>query len=328
MRFIELLSSSQFSCALSLLRSSPQPASLAEECDASGDTALSWAVYKSRLDPVPAFQVICQLLLLRPSQVKQRATNTFLPLHDAAWGGAPSAIATLLTAAFPGALHDRAQRQSPHEVFWYHHTKHPRGWVPADNMLQAALGIRSNGDWLQTLSALHLNSMSELRLMSAAEIQSCLNISQALADLVVELFRAPSTPLHGAGMPSIPEDRPRYQNTRRSGLQSPTRRQRPSRGRVIPGSCAKLPSDETEYLREPSIKTGMYAVKRKQRTFRELFSIMDGSGTIHYLSQHEMRRMPKKVRSQKEQKFPSKTKLCRERAFDRDEKASKCGQFR
>jgi hypothetical protein len=282
-------------------------------------------VYKSRLDPVPAFQVICQLLLLRPSKVKQRATNNFLPLHDAAWGGAPSAIATLLTAAFPGALHDRAQRQSPHEVFWYHHTKHPRGWIPADNMLQAALGIRSDGDWLQTLGALHLNSMSELRLMSAAAIQSCMNISQSLADLLFDLFHAPHTP--GAGMPSIPEDCPLSRITRRSGLQYSTRRQRPYQFRFILGSCAKLPSDETEYLREPSIKAGMFGVQRRRRPFKEFLSIIDGSGTIHYLSQHEMRRMPKKVRSQKQQKFPSKTKLCRERAFDRDEKTSRCGQF-
>lgn len=335
--FIELLRAGQFSCALSLLQTSPEPKLLAEQCDSSGDTALSWAVYKSSCRAIVAFEVVCQLLLLCPSKVKQRGSNTFLPLHDAAWGGAPSAIATLLCAAFPGALHDRAQRQSPHEVFWYHHSnsKCHCAWHSVDKMLLDALeipnGYSSIDECLQSICSLRLSSVPEMHKMSAAEIQSGLNVSLPLANLFFDLLRATSS--YAPFMASISEEILEgcvltKRKRRETWHWCLSRRQRPPRGHIVPRPQPKFATDEIEYLREPSIKAGSKGVQRRRRAFKELANIMDGAGIVHQLSHDCMRRMPKKLRPRNDQQnWPSKKKLHCERAFERNEKSFNRGNF-
>lgn len=262
----------------------------------------------------------------------------FLPLHDAAWGNAPAAIATALCTIFPRGVDVCARGLTPHQLGHYQHTSR-RGmfsWPEPHNMLQIASALSSEGEWMETIAALRPSSLDQdvLKSMSAADLQSNLGIQPAIAELIACFFAPPriQTPEWALSMPSIPERRCVRMDRIQARPVAQTRlRNRSGFYRVPCASPAtstparpELSCDD-HHMSEPWCKdsgfhSGLRRARNSRCSFQELMVINDGLGGIHHVSLHAVRGMPKASRVVKELKYASKKSLKRERQSDRSEK--------
>lgn len=331
----ELIRAGRPQVALHLLRKSPDPSQLASQLDSSGDTPLSWTVYKAKRDNIAWLELTCELLILAPSHVQKQNTMRFLPLHDAAWGNAPAAIATALCAIFPRGVDVCAHGLTPHQLGHYQHTSR-RGmfsWPAPNNMLQVASALSSEGEWMETIAALRPSSLDQdvLKSMSAIDLQSNLGIQPAIAELIACFFAPPRirTPEWALAMPSIPERRC-VRSQARPVAQTRLRTRSGFYRLPCPSPAAstharpELACDD-HHMSEPWSKdSGYHAGLRRARnsrcSFQELMVINDGLGGIHHVSLHAVRGMPKVSWKVKELKYASKKSLKRERQSDRSEK--------
>jgi len=324
MSFIGLVSSRNWNAALSLLLAAPDPVELAKQRDSYGDSALSWAVYKSTRGSTACLSLICRLLLLSPSDVWHRSKNhRFLPLHEAAWGKASSAIATLLCAAYLPALQDSAPGQTPHQVGCYYSSRHsPFSWPSQDMMHANAEKIQAESEWLQSLAALQLPPGDQIRSLSWQEFQATYGMCQPLGELLADFFDQPQA---AVPLPSIREQSDGVVHRRRGGRAAPTHgRQRPPRGRVLRCASESESLDEVDCFHEPCAKQGgLCAGAERSRhsrcTFTHLMVVADGAGIVHRLALHAVHG-DVGSKGHKTEKWPSKKSSRRDRTWEREEK--------
>lgn len=336
--FMDLVMSAQWNCALSILCTSTEPESLANMRDTCGDSALSWAVYKSKTNRSAAcLELVCLLLTLCPSLVKTRSKNGFLPLHDAAWGNAPPAIGTLLCAAFPAAVHEVAQGETPHQVGEYHHKKFSVqafsryrvntqvdfSWSTPENMLYESREMLAEPNWLQSLTQalaqLRRVSLSELASVSALSWHRHFAMPYACARILEGYFKfnlEPARILH-TQLPSIPEHKPRRR--RKCAMI-----QRKRASTVVPSKPLELcESYPVDHLREACPKNyrrsaGMNCTRNTRCSFTELMTVADGAGVVYHLKLQTSRTMPRDLqRPAGTTKWPSKIGRQRVRAWER-----------
>jgi hypothetical protein len=338
MLFIDIVRSGYCRCAVNLLRTSAEPLKLAMQRDGSDDTVLSWAAYKANNTDVSWIELVCQLLILCPSDIRKRSTNGFLPLHDAGWGCAPSEIATLLCSAFPGALDDKVNHETPHQVCRYHAClkRSCFTWRPSERMLEDAMDLRSDVHWLQTIASLRLSQFPELHTMSIEQMKHRFGVPQSIAQLVASFFQIkPGCLPYRFKLASIPEDLTvgLLAVQRRSNQGVYISRKQPPRGRTLRGVPEVSPIDEVDHVREVRAKNeGHYAgvrrVRRGRCPFKQSLCVRDGSGRMHHIELHCVRTMPKHLRRlAKQAKWPSKAGVRRDRARERDDKASDRNQL-
>jgi len=203
-------------------------------------------------------------------------------------------------------------------------------------MLQDALELRADSQWLQFLATLRLPSLCELRLMSMSKLQSSFGVSWQIAALLAD-FANPSAPCLPPPMPlpSIPEGPGQSHGKSVPGNVFMRRRRRSVRGSVLRDApvVTNCYSYEVDHVREPSAKDCRYfaGLKRARNTrcdSTQLMIVVDGLGAFHHLSLHAVHTMPCSVqRRAVERKWPSKTGLRRERAWERDKKARDREEF-
>jgi len=192
--FIDLMREGRFCTASRFLQIAPKVALLR---DASDSTALSWAAYCSRRS-LHSPDLICRLLNKARDHVRQPCKGLrFLPLHDAAWGNAPTIVAILLCAAFPSAVHARAKDGStPQDVGMYHHHR-TFCWPRVDELLESAKKLRTQFKHARSLSAARrlgtgnkVVAMVKLKLLEAA-VADCLGLPHAIAARVADFVETP-----------------------------------------------------------------------------------------------------------------------------------------
>jgi hypothetical protein len=318
-----------------LLRTATKPEELAVQRDGCGDSALAWAAYKARDCRTAWFELISQLLILSPADAQKRSKSKFLPLHEAAWGNAPAAIAVLLSAAHPSAVDDKAPGQTPHEVGHYHHTTMKTrcrfSWPLPEQLHHMALELRGETEWLKRLAAGDLLPLAELVIGFMREVEAS-NVHSALPIIAEE---------NGLYTRIIAEEKQqhRQQSRQRIAVKCSKRtcqqhrrqrilRRRP-RGDQVVLPVAPLPDrpEEVDYLRELSAKdTGRFAGLRQARNthsaFKEMMCVVDGAGATHCLAFHAVRTLPRSLQRRRvAEKWPSKVDLRRQRAWERNEKA-------
>lgn len=348
--FVDLVAAAEWDCALCVLCMSPEPDRLAMQRDSSGDSAISWIAYKSKHNrSLACLELFCRLLMLSPADASKRTSMTFLPLHDAAWGNAPAAIATLLCAAYPASLHDVAQGQTPHGVGHYHHfrskqllvskgqyaTQHiPFAWPTPDKMLQDAVELNSQCHWIEDLaknfSKLRQSTYSKMvQSISAVEWQMDLAVPHSFAILLQDYFNPRPPQAQYVLLPSIPEHTARTQPVSRLA-----RTRRLSRPQLKEGlSDDPFTAYLVDHLRELCPKqctkyAGVSRVRNTRCALTQLMAVADSAGVIHNLKLHIARTMPRDLqRKPAEAKWPSKANFKRERALQRAQKAHENGHL-
>jgi len=315
---INLIRAGRAEVALHLLRNSPELAQVTED----GDTALSWAAYKAKRDNVAWLELVCELLIHAPADVKKRNWLQFLPLHEAAWGNAPAAIGTLLCAEFPYAMQMRAHGHTPLYLGHYHHTTSRRAfaWPSQEEMLSVASTLAQETDFLKTIAALQLSSFSQeiLRSMSAVEMQCHLGIQQPIAELIHSFLTPPQVraPKWASTMPSIPERRT-FGHFGRDLARTPERSPCTDEKTLPELACDDIFAREA-CAKNTSHCAGLHRVRNTRCSFRELTVVSDRQGGRFFLSTHSVRAMPKGSRGERqEQRWPSKVKQTQERKKDR-----------
>jgi len=330
---IDLIHAGRADAALHLLRSSPQPSQLAAQVDTCSDSSLSWTAYKAKRSDITWLELTVELLRLAPADVRKQNSMRFLPLHDAAWGNAPAAIAVMLCAVFPHGVHVRTCGQTPHEVGHYHHTTRQGmfSWPERDRMLQLAAALSCESEWLETIASLRLSSLDQeqLRSMSVVDLQVSLSVQQPIAELIACFLAPPRAraPAWACALPSIPESRSSSRLRRQASFYQAADFHTTSCVYALP----ELTCDD-HHVREPCSKSsGYYAGLRRARnsrcSFRDLMVIADDMGGRHHMSLHAAHAIPKmakvavkgreRLSKIKEPKWPSKAGPQRERKRDR-----------
>jgi len=326
---ISLIRENRPEAALHAVRRQPQIAQVAD----GEETVLSWAVYKARCSKVAWLELICELLIHQPADVRKRNSYNFLPLHDAAWGNAPAAVGILLCAVFPAAAHMAARGQTPHQVGDYHHSSRRSAfsWPDQTEMVAAARALACEPNLLTNLATAGLSTYPSgvLHAMSAADIHHQLGVSEAMAALIKSFLTEPQVraPQWVCGMPSIPEMRAfaglsrsrSHIRPRRSGyVFSAPEVQTTKDENVLP----ELASDDLFVREQCSKNTSHNAGIRRARNSRcsfQDFMVVDNGDTKFHLSMHSVRSMPAGQEKKKEPKWPTKVvqtlERKRERAF-------------
>jgi len=362
---IELIRSNRWRCALALLRGTePWPLELAHQCDQDGDSPLAWAAYKATSTSV-CLEVVCALISAYPAALQRRGKNRFLPLHEAAWGNAPAAIATAICAAWPDALADTGPGQTPHEVGQYYHAKYRRNplkafaWPERKQMLDRAAALGEKPEWLEPLLALRLPSVSALQLLSVPKLEKSYALPHAAATLVMDLVHRQSSGCSGTKWISIPAAIPEESAAamaRATGRRLRLGRRRTSRGNRLPGlslfeqarrrarmlARAGAPQvlsegqgelDEVEYTQEGLEKqrgrwAGAANTRHRHYASTQASIFVDGNGVLHHVTSRVTRVVIRQAqRSRRTQNWPSRVRERRERAVERSEKAHQRGAF-
>jgi hypothetical protein len=326
--FVDIIRGGCCGCALNVLRTCPEPSEFAAQFDSSGDSALSWAVYKSTSEDIKWLELVCQILASSPSDISRRSTSKFLPLHDAGWGGASSEVATVLCAALPTALFDVVQGQTPHQLGHYHSVlkKQRFAWTTPEVMMQDALELRNVKDWLQKLISIRWSNISQVASMCEGQIMNCFDVPFPIAKLVASFFkRKPRYSPYATCLASIPEHI--GSNLVHPSRHNPPRRLHPPRGRALRARLPCLPIDEDEvsHLQELVSKSqgrcaGIERSRGRRCSFKKSMKIMDGQGSVHFILLHSVRTLPKEFRKVRQPKWPSKARVRRERDSDRQGK--------
>eukprot|EP00929_Paragymnodinium_shiwhaense_P114140 TRINITY_DN82468_c0_g1_i1.p1 TRINITY_DN82468_c0_g1~~TRINITY_DN82468_c0_g1_i1.p1 ORF type:complete len:460 (-),score=78.45 TRINITY_DN82468_c0_g1_i1:244-1623(-) len=326
-QLLKLAYKQNWTSALNLLRTCGAPDLVAAACDSDGDSVLSWIAYKAGkgASRPELLELLCAVLALSPSHASKRSKRTkFLPLHDAAWGGAKPAVAYLICMAHPHALFDRASKESPHEVFEYYHRRSTGSWPSAESMQDACGRFSSSVSWRTVFEAVGFPEQPTFE--TATD-----RVRRLLGDLlssVLDDFLHGS--LHG-GLFSIPEQhgiqdtegacqrtRPlRYYYNESStanlstGLSGPLpchpiytppvwRKHGARLKKLVPrGRCLApvetLPLDEVEFLREACARgevrrsAGRDKARNTRCGFSATMAIEVGSGVRHHLKLHVAR---------------------------------------
>lgn len=324
---ISLIRENRPEAALHAVRRQPQIAQVAD----GEETVLSWAVYKARSSKVAWLELICELLIHQPADLKKRNSYNFLPLHDAAWGNAPGAVGILLCAVFPAAAHMAARGQTPHQVGEYHHSSRRSAfaWPEQAEMIAAANALAREPNLLTNLATAGLSTYPSgvLHAMSAADIQNQLGVSEALAALIKTFLTEPQVraPQWICQMPSIPEmrafgglSRSRSNiRARRSGYVFSAPEVQASRDE---NALPELGSDDLFAREQCSKNTSHYAGIRRARNSRcsfQDFMVVDNGDNKFHLSMHSVRAMPAGQEKKKEPKWPSKVMQTLERKKER-----------
>jgi hypothetical protein len=324
---IDLIRAGRAEVALCRVRNSPELAQVTQY----GDSALSWAVYKAKWENVAWLELVCELLIHAPADVKERNSYQLLPLHDAAWGNAPTAIGVVLCAAFPGAAKMFAHGQTPLQLGHYHHTTSRRAfsWPAREEMLSTASALAQEADFLKKIAALGLSGFSQeaLRSASVVELQCNLGIQQPIAELIHSFLMPPQVqpPKWASTMSSIPERKPTMCSIpegrpRRCGRAPATALE--SAANTNENTLPELACDELFAREECAKNTSHYAGVRRLRntrcSFRELTVVRNSQGCRFFFSTHSVRAMPEGSRAErKERKWPSKTNQTQERKKER-----------
>lgn len=327
---IQLICAGHVEAALHLLRSSPEPLQLAAKVDSCGDTALTWTVYKANRSNIAWLELTCELLMISPRDAQKQNSMGFLPLHDAAWGNSPAAIATLLCAVFPHGVDVCARGQTPHQVGGYHHTNRRCmfPWPARDEMLQDALALSCESTWLETIAALRLSNLDQavMQFMSVIDLQSILGVQRPTAELIACFLAPPrkQAPEWGVNLPSIPErsilraplgvrQRRRFLGLRRSACISPA---------TCTNTLPELTCDEHHVSEDSGFYAGLRRARNSRCSFRDVMVIAVDMGDRHHVSFHVARTMPRILQKVKQQKWPSKARLQQERKRARADKES------
>jgi hypothetical protein len=269
-------------------------------------------------------------MALCPANIQRRSSNGFFLLHEAAFGNAPLAVATILCAAFPHALYDRKPGQTPHEMKRYHHAKlglQPRhyyhDWSTPEEMLQDAMDIRQQDGWLQSLASIQLTQTPDLsaKLLRADWDEDAASLGMPLT-IRRHLFTFCTFCLedsHETGLHSIPENC--SITPQKSRIRS-RRRWRPHTP-MQPLDLEPVKIDNVAFTREEVAKNeGRHAGMHRSRNYRcdlaRFIDVRDGQGKSHHLVLHAVRQLPKGLSNNKiDPKWPSKAPWRRERAKDR-----------
>eukprot|EP00930_Biecheleria_cincta_P092040 TRINITY_DN817_c0_g1_i5.p1 TRINITY_DN817_c0_g1~~TRINITY_DN817_c0_g1_i5.p1 ORF type:complete len:390 (-),score=55.65 TRINITY_DN817_c0_g1_i5:295-1464(-) len=142
---VQLVRQQQWARAQALLQHDPEV--LLQ--DNVGWEVLSWAAYKAGgmwpgKDLVPgALELIWEVLCRTPEVSRQSDPDTgYLPLHDAAWGRAPYAVAVALLAVYPEGMERMTKsNQTPCALGNYIHHRH-FGWPEPQVLLTRAGALR------------------------------------------------------------------------------------------------------------------------------------------------------------------------------------------
>jgi len=170
--WIDLINSKRWAAACGMLDMHKCPASLVQLRDEYGDSALSWAAYCASTSP-GAIVLIRRILALAPAEARVLSSGTgFLPLHEAAWGNAATAVAILLCAAYPDAIYARARPggETPHQVGKTMHRNF--AWPSPEGLLQAVEVPHAEGGGLDSTAleaAVHLAEQAT----PCAPVQPC-----------------------------------------------------------------------------------------------------------------------------------------------------------
>lgn len=283
----------------------------------------------------------------------------FLPLHDAAWGNAPAAVAVLLCAVYPaGALTRAHSGETPHALGQYHHHR-TFAWPPPERLLELGRVLRAN---LQRLRVVVSVRTASAELMIASR--------QCLKTAVVAVLRLPSQAATSitdflAAVPSLPVDRcvaplgrpPAGQvstSTSAVGAKWMLQRavstsavvakpqvQRRGRRLYLSGHLADLAeveeveeAVELEHLQEETPKdpghyAGMRIVRHRRCGFTTVSKVAVGPlGVVHRLHLHVAHKVAKEVQKPRvDPKWPSKVVWRRDRCQDRMEKLDRIEIF-
>lgn len=132
-RFITLVQQRRWTLATTALMVHTCPVNLATMTDRYGDSALSWAAYKADKSD-SCRRLFSLLLILAPEMSRARdRIYGFLPLHSAAWGGAPCWVPALLALAHPAALQARSTaKETAYDLLAQHGSRGPRPAWPSE----------------------------------------------------------------------------------------------------------------------------------------------------------------------------------------------------
>lgn len=353
--FIDLMRAGRFGMASTVLRRVSKVAVLQ---DSSDHTALAWAAYFSKRS-IQSFDLICQLLNRAGHHARKPCRGMgFLPLHEAAWGNAPTAVAVLLCAAWPSAVYARARDGSlPHDIGKYYHGDF--GWPFAQKLLELADKLRVHLQHVRSLSALRRTSTAnkfvklQHRLLEGAVVD-CLRLPHGIAKRVTDFVESPvledlvrhplSTQTGNDALnpngdanaalgtlkvqnQSMPAQKPQkllpgfHAAARPAGLKRP----RPPRGRFLRGSNFVQQTDleSVEHTRETYIKergqlAGFHRVRNRKCSFRSVTEVTVSS-IVHRLMAHTVHAVQEKY-TQTRAVWPEKTQLFKDRARERDAK--------
>lgn len=189
--FIDLIRRGKFSTASMMLHRQPKLAALR---DSSDNTALAWAAYHAT-QSLDSMNLICHLLSKAQHLVKVPCKGLrFLPLHEAAWGNAPTAVAVVLCAAYPSAVYARAKdRSTPHDVGRYYHRNF--AWPAVDKLLEMAENLRAQCKLVRSLQAVrHSATVHQFGLLQLGfleqDVAACLGLPMSIAARVADLVDA------------------------------------------------------------------------------------------------------------------------------------------
>eukprot|EP00440_Ansanella_granifera_P021860 gb/GFBE01023734.1/.p1 GENE.gb/GFBE01023734.1/~~gb/GFBE01023734.1/.p1 ORF type:complete len:475 (+),score=45.52 gb/GFBE01023734.1/:1-1425(+) len=322
-QLLEFVKHRQWHAAQDLLQKHACPDVLLQT--AACQEVLSWAAYSAggagpfggrwpgtSLMP-GALEFMWEVLRCAPRLARTKSSESlFLPLHDAAWGRAPFAVAVALLAVHPEALEEKSGHgETPLMLGAYlHQTQF--GWPKAEALLSCADAVRRefNGDFM---------------FYSAAELAmaTCKHARVGNTDL--------SSTLSKTSMPTAPS-RQRIQPSslqisrlfmRRRCLNLNRRRFIGARSTARTfDSTATESSSAIEYLREAQSKnqsrySGANRVRHSRCTFTELWHVAIGTRT-HCMRSCRTRTVHEAVqRGAAQPKWPSKAAWQRERAKDR-----------
>lgn len=286
--------------------------------DDVGWEVLSWAVYRAGglwpgSDLVPsALELIWEVLCRSPELSRRNDPDTgYLPLHDAAWGRAPYAVAVALIAVYPEGLESMTiGNQTPFALGNYIHSCH-LGWPEPAVLLSLAGALRD-------------------------ELQDAIHCGRTAAEWAEATLRcAPGGTVVGPKMtfcrrlqvlPTINEASHSISAAAAAPAAVTTSNSRDRRK----NTCFLMPdvSDpKLSYVREEACKeNGRYSSASRVRHDRCSFSKIchvDSGGRKHCLRMHCVRTVHKDVqRGRAEAKWPSKAAWRRERDRDRWDRRS------
>lgn len=261
------------------------------------------------------FDLLRLMLSLEPSEAQVRcAVHGFLPLHEAAWGGASAAVAVLLCAVYPGAVTMRnSQGETAHDMGEYYHGRRFR-WPDADALLQCGAELRTR----------LLGEYPNLRHALAAKEDL-----HALAESLAQL--QPRATRHVPAAPSAAALRRELASDQAEAFAVPLP------GRAGGGRRLARPAlahDGEEHggvnvvrdlvSRDSGRFAGLRRVRNRRCSFQERSTLVVGGVALH-LRRHIVRTVGKDFqRPALEAKWPSKVPLRRERASERACKSLDC----
>mmetsp|Transcript_18401 Transcript_18401/g.50502 ORF Transcript_18401/g.50502 Transcript_18401/m.50502 type:complete len:415 (+) Transcript_18401:97-1341(+) len=307
--------------AFAMLKLHSNPAALVRDLDSFGDSALSWAVYKSGRNAAAA--KIAQHILQRfPAEARIHNHRTgFYALHDAAWGHAPFQLAALLCAVYPAAAFATSKHgETPDDLGRYYHRSF--SWTSPAKLVEYGRALRV---WAGQVAVIRRVAKTSLGLPESATTNILLLLAEPPS--LEEAQQSEASPpnagtsrTRGGDEPAIPSASPLCELGRRPRLGRPALALRSGWDGCDGGELARDCSVWAHSL-GGRFAGGKFVRHRRCGFAQRLVVHVSPTGAAHHVKAHVVFAVhPELQRPTREPKWPSKMVWRRERMMARSEK--------